>query len=137
MKIATDIESAKILRDLGIVPTSQRVQLTRLALEKHQHVTAETLYKEAKLRKILVSRATVYNTLSLLVVKGLLRELTVETGQVFFDSNTSPHHHFFDVDNGELTDIRMGEVDSINIPELPVGKSVVGVQIVIRLKSTG
>jgi len=61
----------------------------------------------------------------------------VETGQVFFDSNTSPHHHFFDVDNGELTDIRMGEVDSINIPELPVGKSVVGVQIVIRLKSTG
>ena len=67
MKIATDIESAKILRDLGIVPTSQRVQLTRLALEKHQHVTAETLYKEAKLRKILVSRATVYNTLSLLV----------------------------------------------------------------------
>lgn len=137
MKIATDIESAKILRYLGIVPTSQRVQLTKLALAKHQHVTAESLYQEAMLRKILVSRATVYNTLSLLVEKGLLRELTVETGQVFFDSNTLPHHHFFDVDSGELTDIRMGEVDSIKIPELPTGKSVAGVQIVIRLKSTG
>lgn len=52
-----------------------------------------------------VSRATVYNTLNLLVGKGILGMQTIREGAVVFDSNTEKHHHFIDNDTGRIYDI--------------------------------
>ena len=86
-----------------------------------------------------VLRATVYNTLKKLVDHGLLRQVTVETSRVFYDSNISPHHHFFDTDTdtGELGDIEAEQFEILEMPEPLPGKSVAGVDVVVRLKSTG
>ena len=87
-----------------------------------------------------MSRATVYNTLEILVDHGLLRQVTVETSRVFYDSNISPHHHyhhFFDTDTGELGDIEAEQFEILGMPEPPPSKSIVGVDVVVRLKSTG
>jgi SAM-dependent methyltransferase len=50
----------------------------------------------------MVSRATVYNTLNLLVEKGLLKQLTLAEGRVVFDPNMERHHHFIDEVTGTI-----------------------------------
>ena len=102
-----------------------------------QHVTAEEVYEQLNAESRPVSRATVYNTLKRLVDHGLLRQVTVEASRVFYDSNVSPHHHFFDIDSGELKDIEAEQFEILGMPEPPPGKSVAGVDVVVRLKSTG
>ena len=49
-----------------------------------------------------VSLATVYNTLHQFVAAGLLREVVVDPGRSYFDTNTADHHHFFFEESGRL-----------------------------------
>jgi len=84
-----------------------------------------------------VLRATVYNTLKILVDYGLLGQVTVESSRVCYDSNISPHHYFFDTDTGELKDTEAEQFEILGIPEPLPGKSVAGMDVVVRLKSTG
>ena len=84
------------LRAAGLRPTRQRLGLARLLLENgDRHVTAEQLHGEAATSAIPVSLATVYNTLHQFTEAGLLREVVVEPGRSYFDTNTADHHHFF------------------------------------------
>ena len=135
-KSGTRRNSREVLCSVGISPTSRRVQIADLVFQRQQHVTAEEVYEQLNVGSRHVSRATVYNTLKILVDYGLLRQVTVETRRVFYDSNISPHHHFFDIDSGELKDIEAEQFEILGMPELPPGKSVVGVDVVVRLKST-
>ena len=126
-----------MLCSVGISPTSCRVQIADLVFQRQQHVTAEEVYDQLNAEGRPMSRETVYNTLKILVDHGLLRQVTVETSRVFYDSNISPHHHFFDIDSGELKDIEAEQFEILGMPEPPPGKSVAGVDVVVRLKSTG
>ena len=98
---------------------------------------AEELYEQLNAESRPVSRATVYNTLEILVDHGLLRQVTVETSRIFYDSNISPHHHFFDTDTGELKDIEGEQFEILGMPEPPPSKSIAGADVVVRLKSIG
>ena len=83
------------LKAAGLRPTRQRLALAKLLLESGpRHVTAEELFHEARSAGIPVSLATVYNTLHQFTSVGLLREVVVDLGQSYFDTNTSHHHHF-------------------------------------------
>ena len=53
----------------------------------------------------MLSRATVYNTLNLLVAKGLLRQVTLSGGRVVFDPKMDRHHHFVDETTGRIHDV--------------------------------
>ena len=89
------------LKAAGLRPTRQRLALAKLLLESGpRHVTAEELFHEARSAGIPVSLATVYNTLHQFTSVGLLREVVVDMGQSYFDTNTSHHHHFFDEATG-------------------------------------
>ena len=70
-----------------------------------RHVTAEQLHGEALAAAIPVSLATVYNTLHQFTDAGLLREVVVEPGRSYFDTNIADHHHFFCEASGLLQDI--------------------------------
>jgi hypothetical protein len=74
-----------------------------------------------------VSKATVYNTLKLFVERKLIREVIAGPGRVFYDPNTEPHHHFYDVDTGELTDIDARAIEVTGLPPLPPGAVAEGV----------
>ena len=100
-------------------------------------MTAEEGYEQLNLGSRHVSRATVYNTVKILVDHGLLWQVTVEMSRVFYDSNISPHYHFFDTDTGEFKDKEAEQFEILGMPEPPPGKSVAGVDVVVRLKSTG
>ena len=73
----------------------------------------------------------------MLVDYGLLRQVTVGASRVFYDSNNSSHHHFIDTYIGKLKGIEAEQFEILGMPEPPPGKSVAGVDVVVRLKSTG
>jgi Fur family transcriptional regulator, iron response regulator len=122
------------LRGKGLRPTRQRLALAKLLLERGDvHVTAEELHGLATREGIRVSLATVYNTLHQFTDAGLLREIVVEPGRSYFDTNVSDHHHFFHEDSAMLSDIEGCDVSIARLPEPPHGMHVKRVDVVIRL----
>ena len=122
------------LRGKGLRPTRQRLALAKLLLERGDvHVTAEELHGMAFDEGIKVSLATVYNTLHQFTDAGLLREIVVEPGRSYFDTNVSDHHHFFHEHSAQLSDIEGGDVTIARLPEPPAGMQVSRVDVVIRL----
>lgn len=123
------------LQRRGITPTQQRVQIGQLLFARPQHLSAEQVLEMANRIGAAVSKATVYNTLNLFARKALIREVIVDPTKVFYDSNTVPHHHFFDVDTGTLADVESHEFDLPAMPPLPDGAEAVGVDVIIRIRS--
>lgn len=123
------------LKSAGLRPTRQRLALARLLYDKgDRHVTAEQLHQEAAAANVRLSLATVYNTLHQFTSLGMLREVVVEPGRSYFDTNTGEHHHFFDEDTGELADIPAQQVELAKLPAPPTGARISRVDVIVRLK---
>tara|TARA_R110000787_G_scaffold25998_14_gene72821 strand:+ start:170 stop:601 length:432 start_codon:yes stop_codon:yes gene_type:complete len=126
------------LQEAGLRPTRQRMALAKLLFEPgDRHLTAEDLHEEAKSANIRVSLATVYNTLHQFTDAGLLREVVVEPGRAYFDTNISGHHHFFYEDTGDIHDIPEDRVMIAQLPELPAGTQLNRVDVVVRVSHGG
>lgn len=125
---------AERLRHAGLRPTRQRVALGSLLFAgEDRHVSAEMLHAEALTAGEHVSLATVYNTLHQFTAAGLLRELAIDGGKAYFDTNTSNHNHFFIEANGELMDIPSDSIRVDGLPEPPEGMRVSHIDVVVRL----
>jgi len=123
------------LRAAGLRPTRQRLALARLLFEKgDRHITADELHAEAEDAGVGVSLATVYNTLNQFTAAGLLREVAVEAGRAYFDTNTSDHHHFFFEEGGRLVDIPAEGLSVEGLPSAPAGAEVARVDVIVRLR---
>ena len=125
-----------LLKDADITPTQQRIEIAQILFAQPQHLSAEQVLSQVNRDQALVSKATVYNTLGLFAGKGLIREVIIDPNKVFYDSNTAPHHHFFNIDTGMLKDIDSDIVQISNLPDLPEGTVADGVDIIIRLRNT-
>lgn len=124
------------LRDAGLRPTRQRLALAKLLFDGcHRHVTAEQLHTEALAGHIRVSLATVYNTLHQFTAAGLLREIVVDAGRSYFDTNTARHHHFFDEATGQLTDVAEEDLQLTSLPQPPSGTEIESVDVVVRIRA--
>lgn len=117
-----------------ILPTPQRVEIATILFERPQHLSAEHIIDRLKDARSSVSKATVYNTLNLFSQCGLVKEVMVDPVRKFYDSTTHPHHHFYNVDSGELSDIPDAEVCFKDLPELPAGTERESVEVVIRVR---
>jgi len=128
----------EVLRAAKLRPTRQRLALARLLFENgsNRHVTAEQLHDEAQRAAVLVSLATVYNTLHQFVSANLLREVVVNPGRSYFDTNTDDHHHFFFEDSGRLLDIASDSIRVSNLPKPPQGE-IKRVDVTIRVGKSG
>lgn len=136
-KEATQYRSDVIerLKHAGVTPTQQRVEIAQILFRQPQHMSAEQVLSVVNASSSVVSKATVYNTLGLFAEKGLVREVIVDPAKIFYDSNVSEHHHFFNVDTGELTDIHPAAVRVDAMPSLPEGTVADGVEVIIRLRN--
>ena len=139
-RIGGDIElerdnASRTLESHGITPTPQRIEIARILLARPQHLSAEQVLSCLKSGDLSVSKATVYNTLGLFAQKGLVREVIVDPSKVFYDSNCSEHHHFYDVDTCTLTDIDAADIDVGGLPDAPEGKTVDRVDVIVRVRS--
>ena len=124
-----------LLKARGLRTTRQRIALAKLLFDSgaDRHLTAEQLHDEALGQLVRVSLATVYNTLHQFTDAGLLREVVVDPGRSYFDTNTTEHHHFYFEDTGRLQDIDADTVELACLPRPPEGARVRRVDVIIRL----
>ena len=122
------------LRGYGITPTNQRVEIARVLFARCVHLSADDVFRLVNDASQRVSKATVYNALSLFAEKGLIRQVMADPSKIFYDSNPAPHHHFYDVSTGELADIDATNVKVSGLPPLPEGTTMEGVDVVVRLR---
>jgi Fur family iron response transcriptional regulator len=127
---------ARLMERHGIRPTYQRLLVARQLLERQEHLTADQIHERLRDRGIACSRATVYNALNLFVSKGIVREVIVDPGRTYYDSITDPHHHIYNMDTGELTDLDVNAIQLGKAPSLPKGTVLEDMSVVVRVRNS-
>ena len=127
-------EMAEKLRIEGISPTHQRIEIAHALFSRREHLSADQVMAIVNERHSETSKATVYNTLNLFLEKKLIREVIVDPNKVFYDPNTSTHHHMYDIESGKLTDIDAADIRVSGLPPLPAGMVTEGMDIIIRVR---
>ena len=125
----------KRLQVSGIKPTAQRIEVGALLLESPVHLSAEQILSTLRNNGSRISKATIYNTLNLFTRHGLVREVSVDSTRQFYDSTSSPHHHFYNVDTGQLLDIHLDEVEIKIFPDLPSGTEAQDIELIVRVRN--
>ena len=124
------------LRKSGLRPTKQRIKICELLFntDKTFHFTINDLVKiiEVKANQK-VSLATVYNTVHAFKKKGYLKEISINSSQSYFDTNTTDHHHFFDERHKELIDLKNEDIHPIKIKKTIPGKKIKSVEVLVRV----
>ena len=109
-------EKLRFYKSLGLKLTPQRLAILEYLENNRSHPSAEDIYNALKPRFPSMSFATVYNTMEVLVKKGLVKEISVESTRKRFDAFTHPHHHFFCKSCKKVIDV--GTIkNNIKIPE--------------------
>jgi Fur family iron response transcriptional regulator len=130
----TRADLLSLFDQFGILPTPQRLDIAAILLQRPQHMSAEHIIDKLKDSGSKVSKATVYNSLNLFSKHGLIREVMVDPIRKFYDSTTHPHHHFYNVDSGELSDIPDEQVCFQDLPELPQGTERESIEVLIKVR---
>ena len=126
------------LRNSGLRPTKQRIKICEVLFnnEKTFHFTINDLSKIIREKlSDKISLATIYNTVHAFKNKGYLKEISINSDNSYFDTNTSAHHHFYDEDTNKLIDCNENDIDSINIKNNTTGKKITSVEVLIRVAS--
>ena len=121
------------LREYGINPTHQRIEIAYTLFSRQEHLSADQILAAVNTRHSETSKATVYNTLNLFVKKKLIREVIVDPSKVFYDPNTHVHHHFYDMETGQLMDIDSDELELTGLPKLPEGMAIESIDVIVRV----
>ena len=108
-------DMAGLLREHDINPTHQRIEIAYALFSRQEHLSADQIMAVVNDRHSETSKATVYNTLNLFKQHKLVREVIVDPSKVFYDPNTGPHHHFYNLQSGELIDIDASDVQIIKM----------------------
>ena len=125
------------LRNSGLRPTKQRLKICEVLFdsEKTFHFTINDLTKIIeKNTNEKISLATVYNTIHAFNKKGYVKEVTISNDKTYFDTNTTSHHHFYDLRTNELIDIDSEKIQLKHVPQPPKGKKINGIEVVINVK---
>lgn len=129
------LELGSRLRDAGLRPTRQRLELAKLLFaDGDRHFTADMLHDDAVRRSIPVSLATVYNTLQQFTQSGLVRRLAMDGQKTWFDTNVSHHHHLFNEDENEIVDVPDGYLAISELPPVPEGMEISRIEVVVRMR---
>jgi Fur family iron response transcriptional regulator len=123
------------LRTAGVPLTLQRLAVAQVMFPTPVHVTADQVLSRVRAIMPEISRATVYNTLKLFSEKRLVREVIVDADRVVFDSTTTPHHHFYNVDTGEVTDVPAGAIEVVGSVDLTDDLEFQNIEVVVRVRN--
>ena len=115
------------LRNSSLRPTKQRINICEVLFNRDKtfHFTINDLFNLIKDKTgEKVSLATVYNTVHAFLKKGYLKEIPINSNQTYFDTNVTDHHHFFDVKEEKLIDLKNEDVGPIEIQKSIPGKKL-------------
>ena len=134
----SEVKYIEKLRNSGLRPTKQRIKICEVLFnrEKTFHFSISDLTKILQNQHNLkISLATVYNTIHAFEKKGYLKEISLKGNKTFFDTNTKSHHHFYDQETSQLTDIKDENISINNLPKAPGGKKIKDIEITIKVAS--
>jgi Fur family iron response transcriptional regulator len=123
------------LKLYGLRPTRARIRIGMILLDKPKHLSADQVHEKLKLKGYTISKATVYNTLNAFAKYGIVSEVTIDPSRTYYDSTTKAHHHFFNVDTGQLMDIASDDISVENIPRLPDNTQIQDLEIVVKISN--
>ena len=126
------------LRSSGLRPTKQRLEICKLLFDRKKtfHFTINDLSKILKDKtNKKISLATIYNTVHSFKNKGYLKEISINRDKSYFDTNTSNHHHFLDINNNQLIDLKIEDVDKIRIKKNIPGKKITSIEVLVKIEN--
>ncbi len=108
----------KFLEDKKISPTIQRLKILKFIKGNKKHPTVDMIYRKISKEIPTLSKTTIYNTMNLLVKKGVVSEICLGEGEVRYDINLNPHCHFRCTECGNIFDVeiesKLFEMKNIN-----------------------
>ena len=125
------------LRNSGLRPTKQRLQICEVLFNSSKtfHFTVNDLSEKIKKRTSKkISLATLYNTVHAFEKKGYLKQIPINSSQIYFDTNVTDHHHFYDLREEKLIDLKNSDVGPINILKKINGKKIKSVEVLVKLE---
>ena len=126
------------LRSSGLRPTKQRIKISEVLFnrEKTFHFTIAELNKilEGELGKN-VSLATIYNTVNAFKKKGYLKEISINSENSYYDTNTSSHHHFYNESTKELIDLKGNDISNIKINKTIPRKKIKSIEVLVKIEN--
>jgi len=134
--MSKNVEFTDKLRSSGLRPTKQRLKICEALFNRDDtfHFTINDLVKKIENEsKEKISLATVYNTVHAFEKKGYLKEIPIDSNQSYFDTNTSDHHHFFDISENKLIDLDDKDVSPIKIQKSIPGKKIKSIEVLVKL----
>jgi len=60
--------------------------------------------------------------------------LPIEGASTVYDSNTGPHHHFYDVQTGAVADIPDSSLQVLGVAQALAGMALEGVDVIVRVR---
>ncbi len=126
------------LKFSGLRATKQRLKIANILFEKNKtfHFSISQLANLINKRYgDTVALATVYNTVHAFKNHGFLKEIAINSEHSYFDTNTTNHHHFYDVDKDELSDIENNDVSPIKIKKSIPGKKIKSIEVLVKISS--
>ena len=125
------------LRSSNLRPTKQRLKICKFLFDREKtfHFTVESLNKKInKNKNTKLSLATIYNTVEAFTNAGYLKEILTSKNKSYYDTNIKSHHHFYDEESKELTDIKYNQIKLSKVPIPPKGKKIKNLEVVIRIQ---
>ena len=103
-----------MLSNEGLKFTPQRLEILEEIVLGKGHRECEEIYLSMKKKGKIVSRATVYRTIDLLVKNNLARKLELGDGRARYESklNSSHHDHLICIDCGDIVEFVDDEIES-------------------------
>tara|TARA_B110000438_G_scaffold139510_1_gene134775 strand:- start:491 stop:916 length:426 start_codon:yes stop_codon:yes gene_type:complete len=126
------------LRASGLRPTKQRIEICKVLFDRKEtfHFTIDKLKKIIeKNTKGKISLATLYNTIHAFKNNEYLKEISLHGNKTFFDTNTKNHHHFYDKETGDLSDIKNEDIVLSKLPSAPKGKKIKNVEVTVSIEN--
>ena len=128
------IRALKSLENSSLKVTSQRKKLIKLLFSHgNAHFSVEQIYKIAQKQDLKISLATIYNSLNQFTKNGIIKSIKVSRDKIYFDTNLEDHHHFYSKSSEELTDIKSSSIVISKLPNIPKGKKLGSVDVIVNL----
>ena len=135
MKLNEHVNKAlQSLKKSPLKITKQRVDIIKILFnDGNDHFTAEDVHKKIEKLGLNISLATVYNCLNQLTENEIIKSVKTNCNKIYFDTNTTSHHHFFCKNSSTLIDIESKDIKISKLPKIPDGKKLDSIEIVVNL----
>ena len=97
------MDYANVLKESGLKATFQRMNILE-SIQKHGHMSIDTIYDEVVKTHPSLSLATVYKNIILMVENGVLVEVPIEGKKSKYELVKSDHIHLVCTECGEVED---------------------------------